>query len=236
MLTQPIIWREIDVPPLIDVDERYADRIAAGRQLAQLLLPTRDSRALVLALAPGGVIVAGEVAHALRLPLETLVAREIAIRPYPALIAGALSEGGGLCLDRAIFRLPGATLGTFWPEARRAAREITMLVELYRHGRLLPALQRRSVILVDDGLGTGLMQLAAIKALRRLHAARCVVATPLATPAAFQRVARRADQVLALDSGDGAPADHRGYGHQPLDDETAAALVESYRQQGGAAR
>ncbi len=82
-----------------------------AEQLAQLLLPDRDSRALVLALAPGGVVIAGEVARALRLALDVLIVREITIRPYPALVAGALSEGGGLCLNRALFRLPGATLG-----------------------------------------------------------------------------------------------------------------------------
>src|SRR5262245_572290 len=135
MLTQPIKYREIGTPALIDFDQRYADRGAAGRQLAQLLLPDRDSRALVLALPPGGVVVAGEVARVLRLPLDVLVAREIAIRPYPALVAGALCEGGGLCLNRAVFRLPGATLNAFWREARRTAREIATLIEIYRHGR-----------------------------------------------------------------------------------------------------
>jgi putative phosphoribosyl transferase len=89
------------------------------------------------------------------------------------------------------------------------------------------------VILVDDGLGTGLMQLAAITALRRLHVAGCVVATPLATPAATERVARRVDQVLVLRSEEGAPANGRGRWRQPLDDETAAALLEFYRQPGG---
>jgi putative phosphoribosyl transferase len=232
MLTQPITYSEIGTPSLIDIDERYADQGAAGRQLAQLLLPDRDSRALVLALPPGGVLVAGEIARMLRLSLDVLVARQISIRPYPALIAGALSEGGGLCLNRALFRLPGASLNAFWHEARRTAHEIAALVALYRHGRSLPLLQRRAVILVDDGLGDGLVQLAAIRALRRLHAARCVVATPFATPDAIQRVAWRTDLMLALTSGDGDQTDHRKPWHHPLDDEVAAALVESYRQRG----
>jgi len=229
MVIQPGTYNEADTLPLADIDEQYADRIAAGRQLAQLLLPNRDSRALVLALAPGGVVVAGEVARALRLSLDVLVVREIAIRPYPALVAGALSEGGGLCLNRALFRLPCATLGTFWPEARRAAREIAILVARYRHGRSLPPLQRRTVILVDDGLGTGLVQLAAITVLRHMHAARCVVATPYATPIAIQRVARRADQVLALSSGEAGQTDGCEPWHHPLDDAVAAALVDTYQ-------
>jgi putative phosphoribosyl transferase len=233
MLTQPITYSAIGTSSLIDIDERYADRGAAGRQLAQLLLPDRDSRALVLALPPGGVVVAGEVARALRLPLDVLVAREIAIRPYPALVAGALSEGSGLCLNRAVFRLPGATLNAFWREARRTAREITALVALYRHGRSLPLLQRRTVILVDDGLSDGLVQLAAIRALRHMHAARCVVATPCATPAAIQRVERRADVVIALARNAAVQQDDHGHRGYPLDDEVAAALAEAYRQPGG---
>jgi hypothetical protein len=63
--------------------------------------------------------------------------------------------------------------------------------------------------------------------------ARCIVASTLATPAAIQRVARRADQVLVLHSGAGAPVDSRGRWHQSLDDEATAVLVESYRQHGG---
>jgi putative phosphoribosyl transferase len=214
---------------LIDADVHFADRMTAGRQLAQLLMRDRDSRALVLALPPGGVVVAGEVARALRLSLDVLVAREIVIRPYPALVAGGLSEGGGLCLNRAVLRLPGASLNAFWSEVRRTAHEITELASLYRHGRLLPSLQRHSVILVDDGLGDGLVQLAAIRALRRMHAARCIVATPFATPAAIQRVARRADLVLALATEADDQHDGRGHWRQPLDDEFAAALLESYR-------
>jgi putative phosphoribosyl transferase len=131
--------------PRIDAEARYADRIAAGRGLAQLLLRYHASRAQVLALPPGGVIVAGEVARVLRLSLDVLVAREIVIRPYPALVAGGLSEGGGLCLNRAVLRLPGASRRAFWPEARRTMREITALVEQYRQGRPLPPLQQRIV-------------------------------------------------------------------------------------------
>jgi putative phosphoribosyl transferase len=186
--------------PLIESEERYADQVAAGRHLAQMLLPTRDSRALVLGLPPGGVIVAGEVARALRLPLDVLVVREIVLRPYPGVVAGALSEGGGLCLNRAVLRLPEATLTAFWREARRTAQEIATLVALYRQGRRLEALQRRTVILVDDGLGVGLEQLAALTALRHRHVGQCIVATPKATAGALERVARRA--AISADAGD----------------------------------
>src|SRR5262249_12268470 len=103
MLTQPGLQNVIARAPLIGSIEHYRDPIADGRQLAQLLLPNRVNRGLVLALPPGCVVVAGEVARVLRLPLDVLIVREIIIPPYPALVAGALSEGGGLCINQALF-------------------------------------------------------------------------------------------------------------------------------------
>jgi predicted phosphoribosyltransferase len=86
------------------------------------------------------------------------------------------------------------------------------------------------VILVDDGLGDGLVQLAALAAVRRMHVAHCIVATPFATPGATQRLARHTDLVLTLASVEvGQRAGHT-YWHSSLDDEAAAALVEHDRQ------
>src|SRR5689334_5588861 len=94
---------------LIVDDERYADRAAAARLLAEQLRAYRGELALVLALPPGGVVVGGALARVLRLPLDVLVARVFSAPIYPALVAGAISEGGGLCFNRAALRRPGVT-------------------------------------------------------------------------------------------------------------------------------
>ncbi len=112
MLTQPVLSGRITRPPLPDDDwyeDRYADRLAAGRRLAERLQAFRGGRALVLALPPGGVVVAGELARALRLPLDVMLARAFSAPLYPAVVAGAISEGGGLCFNRMALRLPGIT-------------------------------------------------------------------------------------------------------------------------------
>jgi putative phosphoribosyl transferase len=229
MLLQHTLSSAIDGGPLVGCDDRYEDRAIAGRRLAELLSQYRGSRAIVLALPPGGVAVAGEVAQALRLPLDVLIARTFAVRPYPDRVAGALSEGGGLCFDAAVLRLPGVLPGAVWREASRAQQEIAALIEAYRHQRPLPTLARRPVILVDDGLDSGLLQLAALQALRRLHPQRCVVATPSGTTDALRLIARRADAVVALahNPGDQAPWAH-GWQHG-LGDDDSAILLERCR-------
>jgi putative phosphoribosyl transferase len=220
----------------INCPDRYIDRFAAGHQLAERLHDYRGSRAIVLAVAPGGVAVAEEVARMLRLPLDILMARELRVLPYPAVVAGALSEAGGLCLNRAALRLPGMSLQAVWREARLVQDEIALLVQRYRGGHSLPNCTRRAVILVDDGLGSGLVQLAALQTLRRFHPQQCIVATPWGTTAAQQRVAGWADVLVALASGEDEPTDSVFHWWSPLGDDDAVALLEQCRQRGAAAQ
>jgi predicted phosphoribosyltransferase len=215
--------------PIADYDDRYVDRIAVGRQLVALLGQYRGRNAVVLALPPGGVTVALEVAHGLRQPLEVFIARTFAVRHHPALAAGALSEGGGLCFNAAALRVPGVTPGALWREARRTQEEISALARVYRRGRPLPPLTRRTVILVDDGLGDGLVQLAALYALRRQHPRRCIVATPYASNAAMQRVARRADVIVALSSVPDDEDSPLGHWRHSVGDDDAAILLDRLR-------
>jgi predicted phosphoribosyltransferase len=53
-------------------------------------------------------------------------------------------------------------------------------------------------ILVDDGLATGATMEAAVRALRSLDARRIVVAVPVASIEAHERVAALADEVVCL--------------------------------------
>lgn len=210
-------------------EDCYADRLAAGRRLAERLQAYRGGRALVLALPPGGVIVGGELAHALRLPLDVLVAREFHAPLHPATVAGAISEGGGLCLNRTALRLPGVTPAAIWGEVQRARLDLVDLVLRYRGERSLPPMGRRPVILVDDSLGDGLVQLAALQSLRHAHVHHCVVATPRGTAPAVQRVARLADELVALEVLDVAQPGDDFYWHRPLGDDETPALLERWR-------
>lgn len=229
MLVQIARHPELSRLLLADNNDRYADREAAGRELATLLLRYRGGRAIVLALPPGGVVAAGALARALRLPLDVLIAREFTIQPYPTIVAGALSEGGGLCVNAALLRLPGASFADIWRAARRVRQEIEALVAVYRPGRVLPSLGRRPVILVDDGLSNGLLQLAALAALHHAYPQRCIVATPSGTPAALGRVARMADDLVTPTHITGEGQDGRTHWQHDLDDAAAVAVLRRWQ-------
>jgi putative phosphoribosyl transferase len=204
--------------------EGLEDRIQVGRKLAMLLQPYRSARALVLGLPPGGVAVAEGLSQALRLPLDVLVAREFALPPYPMLTVGALSEGAGLCLNAAVLRMPGMLWADMWEEARQVQQELAALIDLYRGGRPLPLIERRSIILVDDGIRTGLLQLATLAALRHGHVRQCIVVTAGGSEAAIRRVAGAADTLIHA-GGDRPPEPAQW--RRPVTDEQAAALFHT---------
>ena len=67
----------------------FADRRAAGRQLAARLHHLRQDEPLVLALPRGGVPVGFEVAQELDAPLDILLVRKIGVPWQPELALGA---------------------------------------------------------------------------------------------------------------------------------------------------
>jgi predicted phosphoribosyltransferase len=132
-------------------------------------------------------------------------------------------------VNAALLRLPGVSLAELWSEARRARQEIETVIASYRSGRPLPALGRRPVILVDDGLSNGLLQLAALAALRHYHPQRCIVATPYGTPSALGHIARLADELVTLTHVTGERQDLITHWQHALGDDDAAALLHRWQ-------
>jgi predicted phosphoribosyltransferase len=57
----------------------------------------------------------------------------------------------------------------------------------------------RVAIVVDDGMATGLTVLLAIMVLKKQHPKRIVVAVPVSSMEAAERIRREADELVALD-------------------------------------
>lgn len=178
---------------------RFLDRTEAGRALARSLTRYRaDPDAIVLALPRGGVPVGYEVATALQLPLDVLVVRKLGLPSQPELAMGAVASGGAVVLNEDVVRYLPRDSDAIEQVKARELQELGRRERAYRGDR--PALQMRGLtgILVDDGLATGATMEAAVRALRMLHAGRIVVAVPVASSDARERVAALADEVVCL--------------------------------------
>ena len=172
---------------------QFADRRDAGRQLAARLAALAAEQPVIVALPRGGVPVGVEVASALHAPLDILAVRKLGAPGNPELAVGAVAEDGSGVLDQRSAEMLGMTRAMFDATLQREARELRRRVERYRKGGLRTPLEGRVVIIVDDGLATGLTVLAAIRAVRAAGARRVVVGVPVGARESLQMLADEAD-------------------------------------------
>lgn len=177
---------------------QFADRRSAGRRLAARLVSMALGDPLVLALPRGGVPVAYEVAVALHAPLDVLVARKLGAPGHRELGVGAIVEGSDTVVVSDTARLIGLSHDRVLEIAREERPELERRVARYRAGAAPPDVAGRQVVLVDDGLATGVTAEAALLALRDAGVERSVLAAPVCAPDTAQRLAGLADDVVCL--------------------------------------
>jgi len=151
---------------------------------------------VVVALPRGGVPVGFEVARALGAPLEILAVRKLGAPGNPELAVGAIAEDGTAIVDSASAQRVGMGKDALEATIARERIELERRVERYRRGRPPLELRGRSVIVVDDGVATGLTDLVAVRALRARGAARIVVAVPVGAAESLARLEEAADAVV----------------------------------------
>jgi putative phosphoribosyl transferase len=179
---------------------RFRDRADAGQQLAERLRGASLVAPIVLGLPRGGIPVAAEVAAALGAPLEVFVARKVGTPGHEELGIGAVAEGLDEPVVSDVARQLGVSAADLRTLADLAQAEVGRRVALYRGGRRLPPLIGRDVILVDDGLATGVTAEAALRALRRWQPSRLVLAVPVCAPETAARLANVADEVVCVEA------------------------------------
>jgi putative phosphoribosyl transferase len=208
----------------------FLDRHDAGRRLASELEPYAQERPVIVALPRGGVPVAFEVARALDAPLDILAVRKLGAPGNPELGVGAVAEDGTGVLDPHSAGMLGMTQDTLDTTIALESRELRRRVERYRDGRPSIPVRGRTVIIVDDGLATGLTDLAAVRALRKRGADHIVVAVPVGSGAAVSMLAEEADRIVCLK----VPPRLLGVGRwyrdfTPVSDEQVMALLAEAR-------
>jgi putative phosphoribosyl transferase len=177
----------------------FSDRRDAGRQLAHRLEEYKERKdVIVLGLARGGVVVAHEIATALKLPLNVVVVRKIGAPLNPELALGAVTETGEGIFNEQLISILGISPEYLKHEVEKESEAAQERLHLYRGMRSAPDLHGKSVILVDDGIATGASIRVAIKGVRAEGAAKILLAIPVAAPDSLRRIQKEVDEVICL--------------------------------------
>lgn len=175
---------------------RFEDRREAGQHLAERLSRYAGEDILVLGLPRGGVPVAYEVAKKLNAPLDIFTVRKLGVPGHEEYAMGAIASGGVRVLNDEALRELGITAAEIEDAIEEEQEELERRETLYRRDRPAPALEGRTVLLVDDGMATGASMTAALKALRQHNPARVIVAVPAASRTVCEQFEALVDEVV----------------------------------------
>lgn len=180
----------------------FENRTEAGQKLAQALVEKfpellKNPKTIVLALPRGGVPVGFEIAKSLKIPLDLIVTHKLGAPDNEEFAIGAVAEDGSSFIDQGASGY--ASKDYLKEEIRRQLREIQKRIKKYRGGQPLPKLNRKIVILVDDGIATGHTMKAAIALAKNAKAGRIIVAVPVLPKDTFSCF-KKETEIVCLDT------------------------------------
>jgi putative phosphoribosyl transferase len=176
----------------------FRDRHEAGSLLAERLSGYRGQKPIVLALPRGGVVVGYEVARALGAPLDLVVARKLGAPWQPELAVGAIAPRGVRVLNEDVLAWLDISEDEVEQIASLEASEMECRMHLFRGDRPEPMLKGKTVILVDDGIATGMTVRAAIEYIGQHEPGHLVLAVPVCAAGTAEVLRSEVDDLVSL--------------------------------------
>lgn len=177
----------------------FQNRIEAGKKLAQKIqreISAKDlEEAIILALPRGGVVTGAEAAKELKIPLDIIITRKIGAFLNSEYAIAAVSQNELIINPR-----ENPEPAYLHAEAKKQREEILRREKVFRQGRPAPRLENKIVILIDDGLATGLTMKAAILEVKKQKAKKIIVAVPVAPSDTIFEISQLADKIIFLDA------------------------------------
>ncbi|MEB3339727.1 phosphoribosyltransferase family protein [Okeania sp.] len=183
----------------------FSDRADAGEKLAEVVFTefchqqlTRDwpLKPIVYALPRGGLPVAVPVARRLGCPLNVVVAKKITLPSNPELALGAVTVDGCLVWSK---QKPHS-LGVQYSLIEKAQQKAFSQLEKLSSGKPRVSCLDRLVILVDDGIATGMTMVAAAKSIQLQKPNAIWICVPLAPQELLAALRECCDRLIVLES------------------------------------
>lgn len=174
----------------------FKNRIDAGDRLSELLNPYKGEDVIVYALPRGGVILGRVIADSLDAPLSLLFIKKIGHPLNPEYGICAIGEHGEMvCNDYEVEGLEGSWLAE---ASLKAKDEIKRQRLTYIGNSTQPDPRGKVVILVDDGISTGLSMIAAIKDMKERGPKKILVAIPVIPFDTARRLKSMCDDIVSV--------------------------------------
>lgn len=190
---------EADSLTTISMNRIFKDRKHAGQILGKELYRRFNlNQPVIVGIPRGGVEVAYYVAQHFNTSVTAIISRKL---PYPGnkeVAFGAIAE------DLSVFVKPGNQLDPIkvMMIIEDQMDELERRLNLFRSEKILPEMQDKTVLLVDDGIATGATIVPVLQLIRKKNPLKIIVAAPVSGPRAVPELYSLADEVVILEKPD----------------------------------
>lgn len=172
----------------------FQDRIDAGLALCKHLQHYKNAvDGLTLAVPRGGVPVALPVAQILQLPLEVILSKKIGHPMHKEFAIGAVSLTGQVISPNAF-----ASNEYIQQETEHIREQLRAMHNKFMGNKKPTPVKGKTVIIIDDGVATGHTMLSTIEMIRREEPKKVVIAIPVASKQAAQKLSEVADEFVCV--------------------------------------
>ncbi len=205
----------------------FYNRSEAGRLLADRLISYKRDASIVMAVPRGGVVVASEVAQALDIEMDIVLAKKIGAPYNEDYAIGALSESGYETIDSEAIKDLKVEASYMKRMRLLVSRELETRQSRLRRGCSRVSTRGRTVIVVDDGVATGLTLKAAALTLRSDCPQEMVLAVPVAAADSLMLLRPFFDAIVCLEPSEMFFSVGQFYDlFEPVSDETVTTLLK----------
>jgi putative phosphoribosyl transferase len=215
---------------------KFTDRTDAGYQLARLIqekLPEISSlpeQVIVLAMPRGGVVTGIAISQQLDLALDVILVRKLGSPHNPELAVGAIAEEDVVVLNDLMIHQLGLQDPELHLVITKEQQELARRLRLYRKKQPFPRLENKIVILVDDGLATGMTALAASRVIKHHQPAKIVLAVPVCVPNSVRQLELEVDKIICINYPINFSSVGQFYQHfEPVEDHEIVEMLEKIR-------
>jgi len=183
----------------------FTNRAQAGAQLAEQLTNYRYENCVVVALSDGGVVVAEPIAAALHCIMTIMLAEDVMLPGEPTPV-GSINQEGGFSFNS---EYSEGQIEEFQSEFHSYIED-QKLEHLHHLNQLLgdtglldrDMLRDQNVILVSDGLKSAALLDAAADFMKPIRTQKLIIAAPIASVKAVDRMHIMADELHVLNVTD----------------------------------
>lgn len=171
----------------------FRDRIEAGILLAEKLKKYRNDKGIVLAVPRGGVPVAYSVARELNFPIEVILTKKIGHPGNKEYAIGAAS-----LTDYFVVPHENVSEEYIQKELLEIRSKLRAMHRKFMGDKEPENLQGKTIIVIDDGIATGNTLLGTVNVLRKSKPGKIVIAVPVASESAVEKLSDEVDEVIAV--------------------------------------